>query len=83
MVRVYKVLYELLYGIIVMYTIINDATLLINYLSSQKTWTCFEVRLAPSRRTALALRRMEATAVSASPEEMTTVIDALSAKTLT
>jgi hypothetical protein len=31
MVRVYKVLYELFYGIIVMHTIINDATLLINY----------------------------------------------------
>ena len=41
---------------------------------------CFGVRLAPSRRTAFALRRVEATAVSASPEESTTVTDALSAK---
>ena len=39
----------------------------------QKAWTCFGVRLA--------LRRMmEATAVSASPEGLTTVTDALSAK---
>jgi hypothetical protein len=37
----------------------------------------FGVRLAPSRRTAFALRRMEATVVSASPEGLTTVTDAL------
>jgi hypothetical protein len=40
----------------------------------------FGVRLAPSRRTAFALRRVEATAVSASPEGLTTVTDALVAK---
>jgi len=40
----------------------------------------FGVRLAPSRRTAFALRRVEATAVSASPEGLTNVTDALVAK---
>ena len=38
------------------------------------------MQLAPSRRTAFALRRVEATAVSASPMELTTVTDALTAK---
>jgi hypothetical protein len=39
------------------------------------------VRLAPSSLSAFALRRVEATVVSASPEGLSTVIDALSAMT--
>ena len=50
------------------------------HAGTQKAWTCFGVRLAPSRHTAFALRRVEATVMSASPEGLTTVTDALSAK---